>query len=212
MLAVLAIAGCATPRPEPQLSFEDARVLFQSRGVQPGQKLPPLSLVDLNGEPASLVAVQLNRPLVIVTASLTCNVARRRQPDLNELVQQFSDTTSFLIIYTIDAHPVQDPCPYTGREWTMRDNDEQGIRPRQPTTLTERLTLARQYARSVSPGIAVLVDTMDNATWEALGLAPNLALIVNPDGVVLQRQGWFDPRSLELHAPPPVLPAHAGIQ
>jgi hypothetical protein len=33
---------------------------------------------------------------------------------------------------------------------------------------------------------------MDNASWQALGKAPNLGLLIDEHGIVKVRQGWFD--------------------
>lgn len=174
------------------MGFEEARKMFAAQGVQPGQPLPRLSLVNLDGTPASLPQIQGNRPLVLVTASLTCNVARRQQKDVDELQKQFGDAVRVVVVYTIDAHPKGDPCPYTDKEWVPADNERDGVVVRQPTTLQERLTLAHQYQSRFSQGAVILVDTMDNASWNALGKAPNLGLLVDSHGVVRVRQGWFD--------------------
>lgn len=170
--------------------------MFAGRGVQPGQPLPQLSLVTLEGQPASLSEIQAGRPLVLVTASLTCNVARRQQPQVDVLQQHFGDAVAVVVIYTIDAHPKGDPCPYTGKEWVPKSNEADNVLVRQPTDLTQRLELARAYQQRFPGGTIYLVDTMDNASWQALGQAPNLGLLVDRSGVVMLRQGWFDSASM----------------
>lgn len=186
--------GCATS--EPQMGFEEARTMFAGRGVQPGQPLPELSLVTLAGQLASLRAIQAGRPLVLVTASLTCNVARRQQPQVDALQQHFGDAVAVVVIYTIDAHPKGDPCPYTGNEWVPKSNEADNALVRQPTDLTQRLELAREYQQRFPSGTIYMVDTMDNASWQALGQVPNLGLLVDRSGVVMLRQGWFDSESM----------------
>lgn len=181
--------GCATS--EPQMGFEEARAMFAGRGVQPGQPLPELSLVTLEGQPASLREIQAGRPLVLVTASLTCNVARRQQPQVDALQQRFGDAVAVVGIYTIDAHPKGDPCPYTGKEWVPKSNEADNALVRQPTDQSQRLALARKYQRRFPGGTIYLVDTIDNASWQALGQAPNLGLLVDRSGVVMLRQGWL---------------------
>jgi hypothetical protein len=205
-----ALAACSQPEPAPapaaptaapaatgpaatgRLSFEEARRLFDARGVQPGQPLPALQLVDLDGQPADVRALQGDKPLVLVTCSLTCNVARRRQPDVQALREQLGDRAAVVMVYTIDAHPKGDPCPYTGSEWVPADNERDGVLVRQPTSLAERLVLARRYSQDVARGTLVLVDTIDDASWRALGEAPNVGLVVDRDGVVQARSGWFE--------------------
>lgn len=166
--------------------------MFAARGVQPGQPLPPLSLVTLDGEPASIVEAQNGRPLVIATASLTCNVARRRQSDLDAMRDRFGDAIAVVVIYTIDAHPKDDPCPYTGEEWVPKDNERDAVLVRQPVDQAQRNELARAYRDRFSDDAFVLVDTLDDASWTALGSAPNLGLLVDGAGIVRVRQGWLD--------------------
>lgn len=166
--------------------------MFEGRGVQPGESLPPLSLVDLDGRPADLDSLRAGRPLVLVTCSLTCNVARRQQAEVDSLRRTLDGHAAVVLIYTIDAHPFVDPCPYTGREWVPQDNVRDEVLVRQPTNLDERIALARLYRDRFSDGAVILVDTMDDASWRALGQAPNLGLLVDRDGVVRVRQGWID--------------------
>jgi hypothetical protein len=174
-----------------RLTYASAEALFAGRGVQPGQPLPKLSLVDIDGQPVDLNARRAGRPMVIVTCSLTCNVARRNQPKVAELARRLGDRALVVTLYTIDAHPAGDACPYTGTEWVPPANDTDGVLVRQPTNLAERLQLAARYRADWADG-DVVVDTFDDASWHALGQAPNLGLLVDADGIVRERCGWFD--------------------
>ena len=174
--------------------------MFAGRGVQPGQPLPALSLVNVDGSPVSITQIQAGRPMVLITASLTCNVARRQQKDVNAIQQRFGSDVTVTVVYTIDAHPKGDPCPYTGKEWVPKDNEKDGVLIRQPIDLQDRISQARQFQQRYignAHGPTVLVDTMDNASWIALGQAPNLGLFINRDGIVRLRQGWFDHKAME---------------
>jgi len=190
------LSGCASNDGD-RIGFEEARTMFAGRGVQPGQPLPKLSLVDLEGHAVDLSKVQAGRPMVLVTASLTCNVARRQQKNVDELREHYGDSVAVVVIYTIDAHPKGNPCPYTGKEWVPKDNERDAVLVKQPTTLDERLAVARQFRQRFSNGATVFVDTMDNASWQALGKAPNLGLLVDERGIVKVRQGWFDPKAMD---------------
>jgi hypothetical protein len=173
-------------------TMAEASTHFTAGGVQPGQPLPALSLLDLDGNRVDVGAMRGERPLVLVTASLTCNVARRNQAAIAQLQQQHGDALAVAVVYTIDAHPQGDPCPYSGEEWVPPANERDQVLVRQPATLGARLELARRYAREWSPRTPVLVDTMDNASWRALGEAPNAAVVIDRDGTVVARAGWFD--------------------
>ena len=175
----------------------EANATFAAAGVQPGQPLPTFPLLELDGTPCDLRALQAGRPLLLVTCSLTCNVARRQQAKVTALQQRFADTVAIVMIYTIDAHPSGEPCPYTGTEWVPPANEQDDVLVGQPTTLAARLALAQRYARDWAGGTTrVLVDTMDDAAWHALGRAPNVGLCIDANGVVRARTGWFDAERL----------------
>jgi len=196
--AAMALTSCASPdHAKDRIGFEAARAMFASRGVQPGQPLPALSLVDLDGKSVTISSLQNGRPMAIVTASLTCNVARRQQNDVDALARRHGDSLPVVVIYTIEAHPQGDPCPYTGKEWVPGDNVRDDVLVPQPKTLEERLALARQNRQRFSDNAVVLVDTIDNASWIALGQAPNLGLLVDSNGIVISRQGWFDANTMD---------------
>lgn len=171
--------------------------MFEARGVQPGQPLPELSLVSLEGDPVSIAQLQADRPLVLVTASLTCNVARRNQTGVDGISKKYGNAVAVIVVYTIDAHPKGDICPYTGSEWVPRDNERDEVLVRQPTDQAQRLELARQFQQRFSDKAIVLVDTMDDKSWKALGSAPNLGLLVDSRGIVRLRQGWFDAAAMD---------------
>lgn len=177
-------------------SMQQAAARFAALGVQPGQPLPPLSLVGLDGQAVDLEAFRNGRPMVLVTCSLTCNIARRQQVPLAELRRRWGDAVAFVTVYTIEAHPKTDPSPYTGDEWVPLGNERDGVLVRQPAQLPDRLALANRYASDWAGGVPVLVDTMDDASWKALGEAPNVGLAVDARGVVVARTGWFDPQAI----------------
>jgi hypothetical protein len=96
--------------------------MFESRGVQPGEPLPALPVVDLDGAPVNLANLQAGRPMALVTASLTCNVARSRQPRVDAIAEEFRGRAAVNLLY---------------------NNRRDGVLVRQPVTLGERLALAR---------------------------------------------------------------------
>jgi hypothetical protein len=42
----------------------------------------------------------------------------------------------------------------------------------------------------------MLIDALDDRAWRAFGSAPNVAILVQPDGRIAVKQGWFDPREM----------------
>ncbi len=214
--ALLFAVACSAPSPTPTpaertaevrpthapvfekpVSMAEAKAIFDAAGVQPGQPLPKLALRSLDGSPVDLDTLRSGRSMALVTCSLTCNVARRQQREVAAMQQRLGDRAVVVMVYTIDAHPKSDACPYTGVEWVPQQNEADDVLVRQPTTLEERLELARRYAKTLANGTTVLVDAMDDAAWIALGRAPNVGIAVGVDGVVRARTGWFDGKAIE---------------
>lgn len=201
---LLAVA-CSTPKARPAhapvfdkpVSMAEAKAIFDAAGVQPGQPLPKLTLQTLDGSPVDLDTLRAGRPMALVTCSLTCNVARRQQREVAAMQQRLGESAFVVMVYTIDAHPKSDACPYTGVEWVPQQNEADDVLVRQPTTMQERQALARRYAETLASGTTVLVDAMDDAVWIALGKAPNVGLAVGADGLVRARAGWFDSKVIE---------------
>lgn len=194
LCAALPLAAC---QETPKIDFDDAGRQFAARGPQPGQPLPELSLVTREGHRANLPQIAAGRPLVLVTASLTCSVAREQQTLVNQLAERYGDQIAVVIIYTIEAHPKTDPCPYTNEEWVPEANKRDNVLVRQPGTQAARMTLAAEYHTRYALGSTLLIDTMDNASWKALGAAPNLGLLVDSKGIIRAREGWFDEEAME---------------
>jgi hypothetical protein len=173
--------------------MEAAGRKWEKQGVQVGQALDDLAVFNLEGKCVKLATMWKDRPALIVTASLTCPVARERCRRLPSIIEQFDPEVRVLMLYTIEAHPKGDDSPYSpGREWVTADNEKFGVLHAQPTTLDERLTLAREMHERIGKSVPMLVDAMDNQVWQALGGAPNLAVLIDTSGTVIAKQGWFD--------------------
>lgn len=170
------------------------------RGLQcnkPGACIPELILHDVEGNEQRLSRCWASKPALLVTMSLSCGRTRRYVRELERLAGRFKDAINTAIIYVVEAHPVDVPSPYTGEIWLTPLNDIAGIHCRQPQTLEERIALARQLRRRFHLTIPMLIDALDNRAWRAFGSAPNIGIVVQPDGTVFAKQGWFDPKEME---------------
>jgi hypothetical protein len=210
LLGTLTALGCVTDhartpapvvlRPARQSAAEVGEV-FAARGPQPGEHLRSAWVMGLDGRSVDLRALGQGlgggEPFVVITASLTSPAARRSQAGLELLQQRYGSQMRFFTLYTIEAHPAHARSPYSGTEWIPPDNIRESALVRQPTIMLERMELAREYQRTMDVRSTMLVDPMDNVGWRTLGMAPNLALLVDADGVVIARQGWFDPMAMQ---------------
>ena len=169
-----------------------AKPNFDKVGPQVGEQLPNLRLTTVKGEPQQLGDAWRGGPALIVTSSLTCPKSRSRWPELAAIAKKYDEKINVVVLYVIEAHPVGSACPYKGVEDITPENQRDGILRRQPGTSEERQELAREFKRYLRIAEPIYVDAMDNRAWKAIGAAPNIAFLVNGEGQVVARQGWFD--------------------
>ncbi len=115
------------------------------------------------------------------------------------LNSKYDDRIHFIIVYVIEAHPVGSSSPYSqGEEWTGPASiDAAGCDIIQPVSYEERVTTARQMAAELGITVPVLIDEMDDAVWYTYGPAPNLAYLIDSQGKIHVKQGWFQPDEME---------------
>lgn len=170
---------------------------FDSQGVQVGQVMPDATVYALDGTPQRLAGLWKDRPVLLVTASLTCPVARQQSPAVQRIADRIDADVAVAMLYTIEAHPSGDPSPYAeGREWLTPQNRREGLLCRQPRTLEERLERAQEFQDRLGISVPIFVDGMENQAWQALGGGPNLAVLIRPSGVVQAKRGWFDQEAM----------------
>ena len=180
---------------------------FDKSGVVPGQPVPDLDVVTLDGAPARLSQLWQEKPTLLVTASLTCGRARERQPWVEELAKKYQDRLNVAVLYTIEAHPVIDPSPYAEYSPEYENparpgeraggNVAKGLDRRQPVDLETRKKLAEEYQGLLRVEVPIVIDPMTNAGWEALGGGPNMGLLIGRDGTVAVKHGWFDGETMD---------------
>merc|ERR1712048_102453 len=103
-----------------------------------------------------------------------------------------------LYIYTVGAHPLDDPEPYSGNSTRTRYS-----KYRQPRTYERRVELAKKHNQSdpLSDRVTMLVDDLSphnvtmngsNPVWCQWGPAPNAGWVINKDGFVEMDMFWFN--------------------
>jgi ankyrin repeat protein len=202
LTAVVAATNCSTTQlvysqtPQQQAanapSATTKKLTFDHVGPQIGEQLPDLRLQSTKDEPQRLGNAWHSGPALIVTSSFTCPKSRSRWPELAAITKQYGEKLNIVVVYVIEAHPVGSICPYKGVEDVTPENQRDGILRKQPTTMADRLDLAQEFKRYLRVDAPIYVDKLDNRAWKALGAAPNIAYLVDNDGIVVARQGWFD--------------------
>lgn len=115
---------------------------------------------------------------------------------MEELAEDFGDRVTFVILYTLEAHPVDSASPYTGEVWDPWVNRIARARWRDTETTEERREHAAEAAHRLDLAPSVLVDPVGDLAWTDLGRAPSAAFVVGADGTIVARQVWVDPPAL----------------
>lgn len=157
-----------------------------------GTQVPDIDVYDLSGKAVRLSSLWADKPVLLVTGSLTCPPSRRTLPYTGAILDEYKNRLNVAVLYVIDAHPKGDLSPYSGEEWVTKTNIEEGILIRQPRNQDERISRAVELQELLGLSAPIMVDDMDNIGWESIGNRPNSATLISKDGIVLEHQKWFD--------------------
>jgi hypothetical protein len=85
------------------------------QSVQPGEPVPELVLYDVEGNHQQLSRCWDKQPALLVTMSLSCGRSQRHARALRRLSQRFEQDSNTVMIYVVEAHPIDAPSPtWTG--------------------------------------------------------------------------------------------------
>ena len=118
---------------------------------QPGEQMPELILHDVEGKHQQLSRCWEKQPALLVTMSLSCGRTRRHARDLRRLSRRFKRDINTVMIYVVEAHPIDMPSPYTDGIWLTPLNEIAGIHCTQPRTLEEPHRTGRTTEAPFSP-------------------------------------------------------------
>jgi len=164
---------------------------FYTSGYQQGDTVPDFKLYSLNGDSLVLSKeLQGGKPVLLIAGSLTCPVFRNKVATINQVVSTYSSKIKVFIIYTAEAHPT-DTSPYSGRINVTTANINAGILFPQPKTYGARKKLVDTMSKWVTVNAPIFIDGPCNKWWSNYGPAPNNSYLISPNGVVLNKHGWF---------------------
>ncbi|HVS16118.1 MAG TPA: deiodinase-like protein [Thermoanaerobaculia bacterium] len=169
---------------------------FAEQAPAPGETAPLFELRDLNGRIVRLADLLGDRPVVLQLGSHSCPVYRYRRHWMDGLIEELQDRVHFLLVYTIEAHPVGSKSPHADGEWDPWINRLTRVRVRQPSTMEERVAQAEHSRTKLKLERAMVVDEMDNSVWGAYGAASSPAFVIDRNGVVVAGQVWIEPAQI----------------
>lgn len=165
---------------------------FEDSGFQEGETVADFNLFGLNGNELLLSQVMEDgKPVLLIGGNYTCPVFRNKVPIINEIVSTYADDLNVFIIYGVEAHPINDISPYFGFENVTNINLQNDILYEQPKTYGERKAVAADMLNEVNIGAPVFLDGPCNEWWVNFGPAPNNAYLIDSDGSVFSKHGWF---------------------
>ena len=197
VLAALSSAAQAENRPE---------VLnppsFNEGGAIAGSAVPDAWVVGLDGARARLSSIWKEGPTLLVASSLTCPISRDNSAALDRIARALDGRLTVLVVYTLEAHPKGAPSPYAldGGEWITDRNVEEGFIYPAASTIADRIAHAKIYKSLQKTTTGVVVDDLKDLVWASLGGGPNSAALIDVQGKVVHRQGWFAPHAMSLAA------------
>lgn len=137
-------------------------------GPQVGEKAPNFSAYNLQGEEVELFDF-LNKPIVLETGSITCNVYTANVPLMCDLVNEFHGF-NFLVLYVREAHPGERIGPHE--------------------SLGEKMERASMLEDEVDEKRTILVDSLEGDAHRKYGADPDIIYIISRDRQVLYREQW----------------------
>lgn len=139
-----------------------------------GEPMPDFELRRLDGTPVRISDFR-GRRLVIETGSATCPMYVKGVRSAAQLAEQFGDAR-FVLIYVREAHP--------------------GDRTPPHETAEAKRALAASLGERYGEAREVLVDSVEGEVHQALGAFPDMAYVLDEEGVVVWRADWMEPKAL----------------
>jgi hypothetical protein len=151
---------------------------FDSAKPTIGDAFPALKIHAADGK--EFDTAQLRGKYTLITLGcLTCPPFLNNVPELEAIYRDYqSRGVQFYFVYRAVAHP------------ELRGSYLQTF------TLDERVAHVRQATKQLGTTIPFLIDGMDNRLKHALGSRANCEYLIDPEGKVVRKRMWSDPRAV----------------
>ncbi|MFC1749237.1 TlpA family protein disulfide reductase [Pseudomonadota bacterium] len=143
---------------------------FSRSALKPGDHLPDAAMLDSQGASTTLYALCADKPLLLITGSITCPMTISALPLLEPLQVRFGDVVNFALLYVREAHPAEH---YP-----------------QPQTLEQKIENANKTRQHYGVTWPVLIDDLEGSLHQALDTKPNSAHLIGADGAILFQSLW----------------------
>jgi hypothetical protein len=174
--------------------YIDSTDLFMQSGYQVGQTVNDFTYYDTAHVRYNLDSLlQLGKPAVVMSGSFTCPRFRNAViNDLPALFGQYSSQVTFLIVYTLEAHPMfPDLSPFSGTVDVTATNINQGILYPQSVNYLQRRQMAQLTQDTLNIPCDVVIDDTANTFYHTFGPAPSNVYVITTSGSVYSKYGWL---------------------
>lgn len=134
------------------------------------------------------------KPVLLIAGSLTCPVFMGKIPTINQVISTYGNQVEVYVVYTLEAHPT-DTSVYFGYVNIGTANQNAGILFPQPLTYGARKHMADTMSYWATLNAQVLLDGPCNPWWSTFGPAPNNAYLIDTNGQIFAKHGWFHKNS-----------------
>jgi hypothetical protein len=166
---------------------------FDASGLQAGDTAYDFTLYNHNSDSLNLsTALGNGTPVLLVAGSYTCPVFRNKIQDINNVVQTYGSMLQVYVIYTIEAHPDSDTSVYFGYVNPTSQNIQAGILYGEARTYGERKSIAQDLLDSMTILAPLFIDGPCDNWWLNYGPAPNNSYLIDTNGIIFSKHGWFD--------------------
>ena len=142
---------------------------FHKGAKRPGETLPEFDLPTTDGDRITTDEFG-DRPLFLVTGSITCPMTASAMPSVKRLYAQCGDEVDFVMLNVREAHP--------------------GENYPQPDTMDDKMDHARTLKEFYQLPWTVAVDDLDGTLNLAMDGKPNSAYLMDRDGKIVFRSVW----------------------
>lgn len=166
---------------------------YDTSGYLVGDTIPNFILYTAAGTPVNIHNVlHLKKPVLLVAGSYTCSEFRDRVQDINDMAAFYQGLLNIYVIYTLEAHPDNAICAYTGNLYIGPANYQANILYPQEETYGERRLMVDTMDMNLAVHPTILVDGPCNEWWSNFGPAPDNGYLIDTNGIVFAKNPWFN--------------------
>lgn len=166
---------------------------FDTSGYVVGDTVADFTLYTVNGSAVSLHALLgQHKPLLLLSGSYTCSEFRQQVADMDSMAAFYQGLLNICVVYTLEAHPDNTYSAYLGYLDVGPANVQANILYPQPATYGQRVKMVDTLNAHLNVNSIILVDGPCNEWWSHFGPAPNNAHLIDTNGIVRAKNGWFD--------------------